>query len=190
MLRLQIIVVSTRPGRKGPAVAAWFEQQARAHGAFEVEVVDLAEVGLPLFDEPDHPRLRKYQHDHTKRWSAIVERGDAYVFVTPEYNFAAPAGLVNALTYLHSEWARKPAAFVSYGGVSAGLRGVQMAKQLLTTLDMMPISAGVPIPLFSSRIAADGTFTSDERLNGSAAATLTELARWAEALAPMRAPRA
>lgn len=189
MLRLQIIIVSTRPGRKGPAVATWFEQRARAHGAFEVEVVDLADVGLPLYDEPDHPRLRKYQHAHTRRWSAIVERGDAFVFVTPEYNFAAPVSLVNALTYLSKEWARKPAAFVSYGGVSGGLRGVQMAKQILTSLDVMPIAAAVPIPMFTSRIAADGSFTPDERLDASAAAMLTELARWAEALAPLRAPQ-
>lgn len=190
MLRLQIIVVSTRPGRKGPAVAAWFEQRARAHGAFEVEVVDLADVGLPVFDEPEHPRLRKYQHAHTKAWSAIVERGDAYVFVTPEYNFAMPVSLLNALTYLLQEWARKPAAFVSYGGVSGGLRGVQMTKQVLTTLDVMPISAAVTIPMVGTRVGADGTFSADERLDASATAMLSELARWAEALAGMRAPRA
>ena len=142
-----------------------------------------------MYDEPEHPRLRKYQHEHTKRWSAIVERGDAYVFVTPEYNFSAPASLVNAITYLSQEWARKPAAFVSYGGVSGGLRGVQMAKQILTSLDVMPIAAAVPIPMFASRIGADGTFTADERLEASAAAMLTDLARWAGALAAMRAAR-
>ncbi|WP_396627208.1 NADPH-dependent FMN reductase [Luteitalea sp.] len=189
MLRLQIIIVSTRPGRKGPAVATWFEQRARAHGAFEVEVVDLAEVGLPLLDEPEHPRLRKYQHDHTKRWSAIVERGDAYVFVTPEYNFAAPPSLLNAIDYLYTEWSEKPAAFVSYGGVSAGLRGVQMAKQTLTSVGVMPIVASVAIPMFASRIDADGTFASDAKLDAAAAAMLTDLARWATALAGMRAGR-
>ncbi|BCS31932.1 reductase [Luteitalea sp. TBR-22] len=189
MLRLQIIVVSTRPGRKGPAVATWFEQRARAHGAFEVEVVDLAEVALPVFDEPEHPRLRKYQHEHTKRWSAIVERGDAYVFVTPEYNFSAPPSLLNALDFLYTEWAEKPAGFVSYGGVSGGLRGVQMAKQVLTSLGVMPIVAGVAIPFFATRLGPDGAFASDEKLDGSAAALLTDLARWAGALASMRASR-
>ena len=189
MLRLQIITVSTRPGRKGPAVASWFEQRARAHGAFEVEVVDLADVGLPLLDEPEHPRLRKYQHEHTKRWSAIVERGEAYVFVTPEYNFSAPPSLLNAIDYLYTEWAEKPAAFVSYGGVSAGLRGVQMAKQALTSVGVMPIVASVAIPMFATRIGLDGTFAADEKLDGAANAMLTDLARWATALAGMRASR-
>ena len=100
MACLQIIIASTREGRKGPVVATWFEQQARAHGGFDVEVVDLASVGLPLFDEPEHPRLRKYKHAHTRAWSATVARGDAYVLVTPEYNHSPPPGLINAFDYL------------------------------------------------------------------------------------------
>ena len=94
---LQIVIVSTRQGRKGEAVAKWFETRARAHGAFDIELVDLAEVNLPLFDEPEHPRPRKYQHDHTKRWSERVARADAFVFVTPEYNFGPSAVLKNAI---------------------------------------------------------------------------------------------
>src|ERR1051326_2071677 len=96
---LQTISVSTRDGRKGDAVARWFESRARAHGGFEGELVDLREVDLPLFDEPYHPRLRKYQHEHTKRWSERVARADAYVLVTPEYNYSAPPSIVNALDY-------------------------------------------------------------------------------------------
>jgi NAD(P)H-dependent FMN reductase len=78
---LQVIIGSTRPGRVGPVVARWFSELAAAHGAFEIETVDLAEVGLPLLDEPVHPALGRYQHEHTRAWSAIVSRGDAYVFV-------------------------------------------------------------------------------------------------------------
>lgn len=189
MPTLQIITASTRPGRKGPAIAAWFAGVARAHSAFDVEEVDLLAVGLPLFDEPEHPRLRKYQHAHTQRWSEIVARGDAYVFVTPEYNFGTPPSLSNALDYLLHEWAYKPAAFVSYGGISGGLRGVQMTKLTLTALNVMPISTAVALPMFTSRIEADGTFRSEETLDNSARAVLTELARWEEALRPLRAPR-
>lgn len=189
MPTLQIITVSTRPGRKGPAVAAWFSAIARAHGAFEVEDVDLAELRLPVLDEPEHPRLARYQHEHTKRWSAIVSRGDAFVFVTPEYNFATPPSLVNALDYLFHEWTGKPAAFVSYGGVSGGLRGVQMTKQILTTLNMMPIAPAVVLPMFASRIDASGTFTSEESLDNSARNVLAELARWEAALRPLRPAR-
>ena len=121
MHRLQIFTVSTRPSRKGPAVAAWFESLARAHGVFDIELVDLAAINLPVMDEPEHPRLRRYQHAHTKAWSAQIESADAFVFVTPEYNFSAPPSIINALDYLVFEWAYKPVGFVSYGGVSAGV---------------------------------------------------------------------
>jgi NAD(P)H-dependent FMN reductase len=80
---LQVIAASTRPGRRGIAVARWVQQLAEAHGGFDVELVDLAEVGLPVFDEPNHPRLQQYVHQHTKDWSATVDRADAFVFVFP-----------------------------------------------------------------------------------------------------------
>lgn len=137
---LQIVTVSTRPGRKGPTVAAWFEGQARAHARFEIEPVDLGEVNLPLFDEPEHPRLQNYQHEHTKRWSAIVDRADAFVFVMPEDNFSPPPSMLNAVDYLLHEWAYKPAGFVSYGGVSGGMRAMQMVKLTLNAVKVVPIS--------------------------------------------------
>src|SRR5689334_15313188 len=97
---LQVFLVSTRPGRAGAPVAEWFRDRAVRHNAFDdVELVDLAEVNLPLFDEPTHPRLRKYAHEHTKAWAARVARADAFVFVTPEYNHGAPPSLVNAIDY-------------------------------------------------------------------------------------------
>jgi NAD(P)H-dependent FMN reductase len=83
---LQIVIASTRPGRVGGAFAHWFADRARRHGGFDVKVIDLAQVALPFLDEPKHPRLGQYVHQHTKQWSAMVSRGDAYVFVTPEYN--------------------------------------------------------------------------------------------------------
>ena len=90
---LQVIAASTRPGRKGIAVARWIRQQAEQHGGFDVELIDLAEVGLPVFDEPNHPRLQQYTQQHTKDWSATVARGDAFIFVTPEYNHSLPGSL-------------------------------------------------------------------------------------------------
>lgn len=190
MPRLQIIVVSTRPGRKGPVVAQWFEQQARAHGAFDVEVVDLAEVALPMFDEPEHPRLRKYHHAHTRAWSEIVARGDAYVFVSPEYNYSTPPSLLNALDYLVHEWAYKPAGFVTYGGISGGLRAAQASRLAVSSFRIVPILEAVMIPMFATRIGADGRFTSDELLDTSAATMLTELGRWESALRVLRTPQA
>jgi NAD(P)H-dependent FMN reductase len=187
MLNLQVIVASTRDERKGPLIAEWFMGQARAHGQFSVELVDLREVALPLFDESHHPRLQKYEHEHTKRWSAIVQRADAFVFVTPEYNFGTPPSLVNALDYLVKEWAYKPAGFVSYGGVSAGLRGVQMSKQMVGALRMVPVVEAVAIPFFPQHIdAATGVFDPGEVQAKAAAAMLDELHKLANALKPLR----
>lgn len=187
---LQIIVVSTRDGRKGRAVADWFHQETLNHGGFDAELVDLAEVNLPLVDEPNHPRLRKYEHAHTKAWSALIERADAYVFVTPEYNYSAPPSLVNALDYLLHEWSYKPVGFVSYGGVSGGTRSVQVTKQIVTTLKMMPLPEAVTIPFFTRFLdAGTGVFAPDEPIRQSVPVLLDELRRWAAALAPLRAPR-
>src|SRR5690348_12761794 len=171
MHKLQIIVASTRDGRSGHHVGEWFVQQARAHGKFEIEVVDLADVNLPLFDEPRHPRFAQYEHSHTKAWSEIVSRADAYVFVTPEYDHAPPASLMNALQFLSREWAYKVAGFVSYGGVSAGTRGVQITKQVLASLKVMPLPETVAIPFFAQHVdKATGVF--DPGLTQAQAATV------------------
>lgn len=185
---LQIVTVSTRQGRKGPAIAAWIERVAREHRMFDVEAIDLAAVNLPMMDEPEHPRLRRYHHDHTRAWSASVARADAFVFVTPEYNFGAPPSLVNALDYLVHEWAYKAVGFVSYGGVSGGLRSVQMIKQIVTTLKMVPIYEAVSLPFFATHLDNEsGVFTPPELQVAAAKTMLEELARWTAALASLRA---
>jgi NAD(P)H-dependent FMN reductase len=186
MLNLHVILCSTRPGRAGPPVAKWALDRATAHGAYTVKLVDLAEVNLPLLDEPKHPRLGDYQHEHTKRWSAIVAAADAFVLVTPEYDYGLPATLLNALQYLVKEWAYKAVAFVSYGGVSGGTRAVQMAKQVVTALKMMPIPEAVSLPFFTQHIK-DGVFTPPETQDQAAKVMLDELAKWASALKPLRA---
>jgi NAD(P)H-dependent FMN reductase len=185
--KLHVIVCSTRPTRVGPAVAQWFHKEAVAHGGFEVELVDIADFNLPVFDEPEHPRLRKYRHAHTKAWSAKVNEADAFVFVTPEYNYGPPPSLVNALNYLVTEWQYKPAAFVSYGGVSGGLRAVQVEKQMLTTFKIMPIPEAVAIPMVGQYIDDNQTFNPSEMARKSVKPMLDELARWTGALKPLRA---
>jgi NAD(P)H-dependent FMN reductase len=186
-LTLQVIISSTREGRLGGAVGAWFHECANRHAKFDVELVDLAIVNLPLLDEPHHPRFRKYEHAYTKAWSALVDRADAYVIVTPEYDYGAPASLVNALQYLLHEWAYKPVGFASYGGVSGGTRGVQMTKQLVTALKMMPMAEAVAIPFFAQHIdKASGIFSPGEAQEKAAAVMLDELLKWTIALKPMR----
>jgi len=188
-LRLAVIVASTRPGRAAPFVANWFEAQAQQFGRFEVEMIDLAELALPLFDEPAHPRLRQYGNEHTKRWSETVARADAFVIITPEYDHVPPAALTNALQYLMQEWAYKPAGFVSYGGVSAGLRGVQQTKLLLNALRMVPVLEAVSIPFFAQHIDREkGSFEPGETQEKAAQAMLAELHKLATALRPLHTP--
>jgi NAD(P)H-dependent FMN reductase len=184
--KLHVIAVSTRPGRAGFPVCQWAFERAKAHGVFDVELVDLKEVNLPMFDEPRHPRLQQYEHEHTRRWSAKIAAADAFVFVTPEYDHAAPPSLINALIYLVHEWAHKPVGFVSYGGPAGGTRGVQMVKPMLTSLRMVVLLESVIAPLFAERIDAQGVFNATDLQTAGAKQMLDALARWIPALAVMR----
>lgn len=186
MLNLQIIICSTRPGRVGPSVARWFHEFAARHGKFDAALIDLAEFNLPMYDEPNHPRMQKYEKEHTRRWSASVAAGDAYVFVTPEYNYCPPPAFVNALNYVYVEWNYKPCGFVSYGGLSGGMRAVQMEKQLVNTVKMMPMVEGVAIPMVTQQLDADMKFSSNELIDSAGKTMLDELLKWAEALRVMR----
>jgi NAD(P)H-dependent FMN reductase len=186
MQKLSVVITSTRPGRAGLPIGRWFHERAVAHGRFQVDLVDLAEVGLPLIDEPNHPRLAQYQRAHTHAWSALVRASDAFVFVTPEYNYGSPPALINALDYLFHEWAYKPAGFVSYGGLSGGTRSVQMTKLVLTTLKVVPLPEAVNIPMYSQHLDPGAGFRGTETHEKAAVTMLDELVRWAQALAPLR----
>ncbi|MFJ4436148.1 NADPH-dependent FMN reductase [Streptomyces sp. NPDC088923] len=186
MPKLSIVIASTRPGRVGLPVGQWIDAVAREHGGFdEVDLVDLAELDLPFMDEPNHPRLRQYTHDHTKRWSARVESADAFVFVMPEYNYGYNAEIKNAIDYLCLEWAYKPVGLVSYGGVSAGTRAAQMIKQVVTTLKMTPVFEAVSIP-FVQQFLKDGRVEANDVMETSAKAMLDELTQVSAALRPLR----
>lgn len=185
MLKLKIILASTRQGRKGPAVAQWITSVAKADTRFETELVDLKEVNLPFLDEPNHPRLRQYTHAHTKAWSALIDGADAFIFVMPEYNYGYCAPLKNALDFVFWEWHHKPVGLVSYGGVSGGLRGTQLLKPVLTALQLT-IAGEMPIPFFAKFIDDAGVFKPNDVLEKAAPKMLDGLAKWAEVLGPLR----
>ena len=184
--RLAVVVGSTRPGRAALPLAEWIAQIARDHGGFEVELVDLADVDLPLFNEPRHPILKQYEYDYTKRWSAIVDAADAFVMVSPEYNHGITAVLKNAIDYLHSEWAYQAVGILSYGGVAAGTRSAAMLKQVLAPLKMVPTVASVSLPFFQQFIV-DGVVKPNTEMTTAANAMLDELAHWTKALKTLRA---
>jgi NAD(P)H-dependent FMN reductase len=183
---LQIIIGSTRPGRVGPSVAAWIHDRAVKHGGFDVELIDLAEVNLPIFDEPKHPRFGEYEHQHTRDWSATISRGDAYIFVIPEYNYGFNAAIKNAIDYLNVEWQYKPLGFVTYGGVAAGTRAMQMLKQVVSALKMVPVTDAVNIPFVQQFLDADRVLQPNEVMEGAATAMLDELERWTSATQALR----
>ena len=183
---LTVIIASTRPGRAGLPIAEWFIDRARRQGDFEVRVADLAQINLPFMDEPNHPRLRQYTHQHTKDWSARIDESDAFVIVTPEYNYGYPAALKNAIDYLHQEWQDKPVGFVSYGGVAAGTRAVQQLKQVVTTLKLVPVVESVNIPFHTQFIDGSGRVQPNDVMNDAADAMLREIARVESALRPLR----
>ncbi|HYU78886.1 MAG TPA: NAD(P)H-dependent oxidoreductase [Vicinamibacterales bacterium] len=185
--KLGVVIASVREGRVGLPVANWFVEFARKQGGFDISVVDLKVIDLPILSEPKHPRFAQYQQPKTKQWSATVAVLDAFVIVTPEYNFSSPPALVNALHHLYVEWHYKPAAFVSYGGISGGTRSVEMTKQILTTLKMVPIVEAVTLPFVVQSIdVAAGVFKASAANEKAAQTMLAELARWSHALAPMR----
>jgi NAD(P)H-dependent FMN reductase len=186
MPTLAIVVASTRPGRVGIKVAEWFSAYALKDGRFDVDFIDLAEVGLPFFDEPKHPRLRQYAHQHTKDWSARIDAADAVVFVTPEYNFGMPATLKNALDFLHHEWKHKAAGIVSYGGVSAGLRSAEMTRRVLAALGMVAVNTAVSIPFVANLLDEDGELHANEAMETGATAMLDEIFRMDGALRVLR----
>jgi NAD(P)H-dependent FMN reductase len=187
---LEIVIGSTRPGRVGLPVAEWVHERALAHDGFAAELVDLVRVALPLFDEPQHPMLHTYVHQHTKDWSAIVDRADAFVFVVPEYNYGFNAALKNAIDYLHVEWQYKPVGFVSYGGMAAGTRAVQMLRQVIAPLKMVGLFEAVSIPFVAKCLDEHKTkLHADQGMEVAADLMLTELVRWAAALRPLRPPR-
>lgn len=168
-------------------MAEWFVDIARKHGGFDVTLIDLKEVDLPLLSEPVHPRLQQYKQEKTKAWSATVASHDAFVFVTPEYNYSSPPALVNALDHVYVEWNYKAAGFVSYGGVSGGTRSVQMTRLTLVALKMVSITEAVHVPFFAQLMEA-GKFKGGGVQEKAAVAMLNELIRWTDALKALKAP--
>lgn len=185
MVRIAVVLASTRPGRLGEAVARWVLEQARDHGGAEYELVDLLDVDLPLLDEPVPAMMAPGNHAHTQRWSEIVAGFDGYVFVTPEYNHGAPAALKNALDYLYAEWNDKAAAFVGYGAYGAA-RAVAQLRQTTGPLRLADVSAQVSLTLAADFVDYS-EFKPQAHQETALQQVLDQVTSWAAALRPLRA---
>ncbi|MBD0369906.1 MAG: NAD(P)H-dependent oxidoreductase [Pyrinomonadaceae bacterium] len=148
MIRIAVIIGSTRPNRNGEAVARWVYEIAQKRSDAEFELVDIKDFNLPLLDEPVPPSLGQYSKEHTKAWAAKIDSFDAYVFVTPEYNHGTSGALKNAIDFLYKEWNNKAAGFVGYGS-SLGARAVESLRLVMGELQVADVRAQVGLSLFT-----------------------------------------
>lgn len=144
---IRIIVGSVRPVRVGDQIAAAVAEIIADAADARTEIIDLADLNLPLLDEPRMPALGDYQNAHTKEWADIVSGSDGIVFVTPQYNAGYPASLKNAIDYLFAEWKDKPALIISYGGHGGGMSGAQLRSVLdFIGLDLVGDNVEITLP--------------------------------------------
>nr|WP_310486428.1 NAD(P)H-dependent oxidoreductase [Chamaesiphon sp. VAR_69_metabat_338] len=146
MIKIGIIIGSTRPGRVGESVSRWVLQVAQERKDAEFELVDIQDFNLPLLDEPLPASMEQYSKPHTKIWSAKIDSFDGYVFVTPEYNHATSGALKNAIDFLYREWNNKVAGFVGYGGLG-GTRAVENLRAIVSELEIAHVRSQVALSL-------------------------------------------
>lgn len=146
MIKIGVILGSTRPGRNGEAVAKWVFEHASKRNDASYEYIDLKEFNLPLLDEEIPPSQGKYSKEHTKKWAAVIEKLDGFVFVTPEYNHGTSGALKNAIDFLYKEWNNKAAGFVSYGTVG-GARAVENLRLIMGEIQIADVRAQVTFSL-------------------------------------------
>ena len=178
---------STRPGRVGEAVAQWVFEIAKKRKDAEFELVDIADYGLPLLDEPVPPSQGKYSKEHTKRWSAKIASFDGFVFVTPEYNHGTSGALKNAIDFLYAEWNNKAAGFVSYGS-AGGARAVEQLRLVMAELQIADVRAQAMFSL-SEDFENYTTFKPRAGKDKPVTAMLDQLVAWAEAMRGVRERR-
>lgn len=184
MLKVGIILGSTRPGRNGEAVARWTYELARRRTDAEFELVDIKDYNLPLLDEPVPPSQGKYSQEHTKVWARKIDSFDAFVFVTPEYNHGTSGALKNAIDFLYREWNNKAAGFVSYGS-AGGTRAVEQLRLVMAELQIADVRSQVALSLFTD-FENFSEFKPAQFHEKSLNGMLDQLIAWGTALKPLR----
>lgn len=186
MIKIAVIVGSTRPGRKAEDVARWLLEIAKLRGDAAFDLVDIADYNLPLLDEPVPPSQGKYSKEHTKAWAATISRYDGYVFVTPEYNHGIGGALKNAIDFLYAEWNNKAAGFVGYGS-AGGVRAVEALRLVMAELQVADVRAQVSLSL-SSDFENYTIFKPADYHNHVVETMLDQLVNWSRALKTLRQP--
>lgn len=180
MVHIKVIVGSVRPNRFGIQPAQWIMDLAKSHPEATFSLVDLAEINLPLLDEPQPPAAGNYAQEHTKEWSKIISEADGFIFVTPEYNHGVPASLKNAFDFLADEWRYKPVAFISYGAEAGGVRAVEHFRSSVAWLDMYDIKAFVTIPNYWGQLDESGKWQPSDQQNEAGQRVIKDITFWAK----------
>ena len=184
MIKLAIIIGSTRPGRKAEDVARWVYGIAKKRSDAEVELVDIQDFNLPLLDEPVPPSMGQYNKPHTKAWSAKIDSFDAFVFITPEYNHGTSGALKNAIDFLYREWNNQAAGFVSYGS-AGGTRAVESLRLVMGELQVADVRAQVMLSLFTD-FENFSVFKPASRHENSVGNMLEQVIAWGRAMQTLR----
>ncbi len=184
MLKLGIIVGSTRPGRNSVSVANWVYEHASKRTDATFEIVDIKDFNLPLLDEPIPASLNQYSNAHTKAWAAKIASLDGFVFVTPEYNHSPSGALKNAIDFIYAEWNNKAAGFVSYGS-AGGVRAVEQLRLIMAEMQVATVRAQVALSLFTD-FENFSVFKPAEQLVKTLHTMLDQLIAWAGALKTIR----
>jgi NAD(P)H-dependent FMN reductase len=185
MIKVGIIVGSTRPGRHADAVASWVLEKAKNRADAQFEIVDIKDYNLPLLDEPIPPSQGKYSQPHTRAWAQKIAAFDAYVFVTPEYNHAPSAALKNAIDFIYAEWNNKAAGFVSYGASASGGRAVEHLRMVMSELQVADVRSQVLLSLFTD-FENFTTFKPGAVHENALATMLDQVVSWGRALKTVR----
>jgi len=186
MIRVGIVLGSTRPGRLGESVGRWVYEIARKRTDAEFELVDLKDYPLPHLDEPLPSSLGQYSQAHTKAWAKKVGSLDAFVFVTPEYNHSTSGVLKNAIDFVYSEWNNKAAGFVSYGS-AGGVRAVEHLRLVMAEVQVATVRAQASFSIFTD-FENFRTFRPDPSKEKSVTTMLDQLVAWGTALRALRVP--
>ncbi|RZS34233.1 NAD(P)H-dependent FMN reductase [Herbihabitans rhizosphaerae] len=188
-MRLAVILGSVRKSRFGPTAASWFTGQAREHGRFEVDVIDLAENPLPAELPADIHTLGDAD-GRSDELVALYERlaaADAFVVVTPEYNHSFPASIKHLIDWHYMVWRAKPIGFVSYGGIAGGMRAVEQLRLVFAELHAVTVRDTVGFVNYWEKFDSAGSPVEPEAVNGAAKMMLDELAWWGSVLRNGRA---
>lgn len=187
-MKILVVLGSIREGRVGDKVSDWVMSEAKKRNPeFKYEFLDLKDYPMKNYEESNHPAMLNgnTSDKNANKWIKKVKEADGFIFVTPEYNHLPSGALKNAIDYAYNEWAKKPIAYVSYGGASGGSRVVEILRLAAIEEHMIPIRESVVIQFVHSKVK-DGRLEPDSYMEKALPTTLDQLEWWTKAAKSLR----